>query len=59
METIIGATLKINNMPNDTKDGFMVVRNCDAELWYYGLYDTEERALQAALEIGNGFVVKV
>ena len=42
------------------KDGFLVVRrDDDASLWYYGLYDSEETARNAAKEIGNGLVLEV
>ena len=52
--------IKVLNMPKERSEGrFMVVRLCDARLWYYGTYDDESRAIQAALEIGNGLVVEV
>ena len=42
------------------KDGFLVVRRDDnSSLWYYGLYDSEETARDAAKEIGNGLVLEV
>ena len=62
METIIGVSIKVNNIPNNFdlgSVGFIVVRNCDTELWYYGFYESEERAKQAAIEIRNGVVVKL
>ena len=52
--------LRVNNMPsNRIKDGFLVCRVVDGELWYYGLYDLKDRADKAAAEIGNGIVVEV
>lgn len=51
--------IKVLNMPEKRSSGrFMVVRLVDARLWYYGTYPDEEKALQAAIEIGNGLVVK-
>ena len=52
---------EIKNVPDyaKEKDGFLVVRKTeDASLWFYGLYDSEERAKAVAIEIGNGFVLK-
>lgn len=37
----------------------MVARLVDSELWYYGLYDTWERAEEVAKELGNGIVFEV
>ena len=37
----------------------MVARLVDTELWYYGLYDTWERAEEVAKELGNGVVLEV
>lgn len=60
ISTMIGGTLEINNLPDMTdKSGFMVVTNDRGDLWYYGLYETEERARQAVSEHDNKFVVKV
>lgn len=52
--------LFVNNMPsNRIKNGFLVCRVVDGELWFYGLYDLKDRADKAAAEIGNGIVVEV
>ena len=37
----------------------MVARLVDGELWYYGLYDTWERAEEVAKELGNGVVFEI
>ena len=61
-ETIIGVTAKIKNIPDNFdlgSIGWMVVRRMDADLWYYGFYEDEEKAYQVAMEIGNGVVVKL
>ena len=60
ISTMIGGTLEVNNLPDMTgKSGFMVVTNDRGDLWYYGLYETEERARKAVSEHDNKFVVKV
>ena len=52
--------LFINNMPSQRMNhGFLVARVVNGELWYYGLYDLNDRADKAAAEIGNGIVVEV
>lgn len=57
----INAIVKVNNLPNVEEEGFMVVRRdeYDASLWYYGTYDTEDRAKEVAVEIGNGLYLEV
>jgi len=51
---------KVNNTPKDVKTGWMVARRDDytAELWYYGVFETEERAQNVALELENGIVLE-
>lgn len=51
---------KVKNTPKDVKTGWMVARRDDytAELWYYGVYETEERAQNIALELENGIVLE-
>ena len=56
--------MNINNVPKNinavTNYGeYLVVRNCDNELWYYGIYEEELRAQSVAKEIGNGIVVRI
>lgn len=57
--------LLINNVPLNVRNGkyddrFMVVRRGeDASLWYYGIYEDEQKATDVAIEIGNGFVVQI
>ena len=55
------AEVKINNMPRTMNEKYIVARRDEhtARLWYYGNYDTEERALEVALEIRNGIVVEL
>lgn len=62
MITRIPCFVEVKNMSENAKDkdGFLVVRRGDdSSLWYYGLYDSEEPARNAAKEIGNGLVLEV
>lgn len=60
IEFVIDGRLRARNIPNHPiKSGYMVARAADAELWYYGLYETYKRAEQIAIEIGNGIVVEI
>ena len=57
---MIGATLNVNNLPDLTgESGYMVITNDHGELWYYSLYETAERAMQAVKEHDNKFMVKI
>lgn len=58
MEQVVVAD--ILNMPQEIyKDkGYIVARLVDARLWYYGIYDTKDRAVQVAIEIGNGLILE-
>lgn len=52
--------VNIQNVPEYAKeDGYIVARLVDAELWFYGCYDTEERAIEVARQLENGVVCKV
>ena len=61
---IVGAD--ICNLPRDfgdsDKDKYIVVRRCEDDdevsLWYYGVYETKQRANEVAAEIGNGVVLR-
>jgi len=55
----VNGILKINNLPSYELDGFVVVRSDNATLWYFGMYDTHERAFEVAMSLGNGLVVEV
>ena len=55
----VNGILKINNLPSYELDGFVVVRCDNATLWYFGMYDTYERAFEVAMSLGNGLVVEV
>lgn len=54
-------TVKVNDTPEDMKDGWMVAQRDQytAELWFYEMCDTEERAYDLAQELDDGIVVEV
>ena len=49
----------VNNVSKDyANHKYVVVRECDKEYWYYGSYDTLERAQEVCKMLGNGLVVE-
>lgn len=57
---VVDAKVAVRNLPDHPLGtGYLVVRNCDLVFWYYGFYDSYDRALNAAVEIGNGLVLGV
>lgn len=49
--------MTVNNVPTYAKEyNYMVTRECDGELWFYGAYETKERATEVAIEV-HGVVV--
>lgn len=57
---IVNAKINVMNLPEEPLGtGYLVVRVVDLVYWYYGLYDSYQRALEAAAEIGNGIVLGV
>ena len=60
MDGIIDAKVSVRNLPDHPLGtGYLVVRIYNLVLWYYGFYDSYDRALNAAVEIGNGLVLGV
>lgn len=54
--------LFVKNCPIDIIESdstVMVARLVDNELWYYGLYDTWDRAEIVAKTLGNGVVLEI
>lgn len=52
----------VKNCPIDiigSDSTVMVASLVDGELWYYGLYNTWERAKEVAKELGNGVVFEI
>lgn len=48
----------INNMPTYAQDySFMVATECNGELWFYGAYADETKAIQVATEI-DGVIIR-
>ena len=54
---VVYAKVVIKNMSKVT-EGFIVARLVDGELWYYGVYETQERAEEVAQALGNGVVIQ-
>ncbi len=46
------AKVQIRNARNGVS-GYIVASVCDCELWFYGAYESEERAKEVAKEIGG------
>lgn len=44
--------ITINNLP-ENHSAFIVARKSEGEYWYWGTYETEERAYEVAEEIGG------
>lgn len=55
--------ITIHNVPesiaNGSRTGFICARVNLPDYWYYGCYNTLERASEVAMELGNGIVVEV
>lgn len=52
--------VKVNNVSQSSgyPNKFIVARLVDGELWYYGVYETEERANEVRSEFENGIILK-
>ena len=57
---VIEVRVMIHNLPQTARPGYMVVRRDEytADLWYYGTFETEERAFEVAQELDNGIVLE-
>lgn len=53
------STVRVLNLPSQISDGFMVCRLNMGRLWYYGIYDTEEKAFDMSVALGNGVILEV
>lgn len=50
---------EINNLPIYAKGyNYIVARDVDGELWFWGAWDDRNKANEAALELGNGVVIE-
>ena len=50
--------MKVNNMPEDAyKYKYVVARQCDGGMWFWGAWDDIDGAKSAATEIG-GIVIE-
>lgn len=56
-------TASVNNLPSNMHKGFMVARvdysSGEPQLWYYGTYETKERADEVSMELRNGITLEV
>ena len=52
------ANVFIKNLPKEKLVGFIVARQHRGRLWFYGNYESEDRAYEIADEIGNGVVLE-
>ncbi len=65
MAQMIKATVCVHCMPEEPlKPGYLVARQYitvehGASLWYYGHFESKERAKRAAIELGNGVLLEV
>jgi hypothetical protein len=50
IEVFGGLRVTVNNLPDEPKR-YVVARVIDGELWFWGSYEDEDRAKQAAKEI--------
>lgn len=52
-------TVEIQNVASYAKDyRYIVARNVDGVLWFWGAWNDKNKANAVALELGNGVVVK-
>lgn len=58
MGKTVVAKIVIRNLPEHEVEGYVVVRKDGTDLWYYGVYDTRERAQGIAEKLGNGLVLE-
>lgn len=59
MDKVVNAKICVMNCPEEIRIGYMVARLVNATLWYYGLYDSMERAAKVAVELGNGVILGI
>lgn len=52
-------TIEINNFPKNKTSGFTVCRLNMNQLWFWGIFDTKEKADRCAEQLENGVVVYV
>lgn len=60
MVKALDVKVAVNNCPDkDLGIGYMVARLVDSNLWYYGHYNTMDRAAEVAVALGNGVVLGI
>lgn len=54
----VDVKVAVNNCPDkEFGVGYMVARLVNSNLWYYGFYDTMDRAAEVATSLENGLVL--
>lgn len=53
------SVVRVQNLPPQHPKGWIVARQDKAKLWYWGSYDTEDRAEMVAKQLGSGVVIEV
>lgn len=59
MDKVCLCALKLNNLPSYELHQYSVFRYVEGELWFYGSYETSDRADNVATKLGNGLVIEV
>ena len=54
----IKVNIDIQNLPKTLDGNYIVVRYCDSKVWFYGCFDSKEKAQSAVNELPNAFVVE-
>lgn len=49
----------VKNLPDYELKQYIVVRYVDGEFWFYGTYETYDRADEVAKQLGNGLALGV
>lgn len=49
---------KVNNLPNEVDEKYVVARIDGIELWFWGSYETRRRAEEVAYELGRAIVLE-
>lgn len=44
---------RVNNLPSNIKEKYIVARDCDGSLWFWGAWDDSFKANNVAVEIGG------
>lgn len=60
MVKVLDVKVAVNNCPEkELGTGYMVARLVDSNLWYFGHYNSMDRAAEVAVELGNGVILGI